>query len=432
MDGSNAVIEQAPAPNTLDLALERDARRYVDAVGGGYALIFSEPSRSTDRSALRAATGFDTIASERAAAAAAFDVIRDDRRSHERAYLAPPLAEPAPGMTHASLIVPLCWEGQRRGTVVIGAPRPLSEAATERVTQLSEQSALRIDHALLCDQLASPNPSAGSRDEEVLAMSEALFAQDIELRRNHEWVDRMEQLKNDFIEKMSRELRTPLNNIIEAIIGILAGENEAISEQAKTSLRSALDEGTAFQRTLENILDLWRLRQDEVTVDVQEVDLAGVIDEAIFSVQDALQGKEITIEKQIDLPESKIRTDLTKLNKLFFLLLDNAVKFTHAGRVGVGARIDHGRLVCVVADTGIGVCPDDLPFLCDDFYQVDAHTSAVYAGAGLGLSVAKGLLELMDGRIAFRSEPGHGTRVVFEVPVSGDLSGHPSVGTPSG
>ena len=76
-----------------------------------------------------------------------------------------------------------------------------------------------------------------------------------------------------------------------------------------------------------------------------------------------------------------------------------------------------GRLVCVVVDTGIGVCADDVPFLCDDFYQVDAHDSNTYAVAGLGLAVAKGLIELMEGTIGFRSEPGHGTRVIFEVPV---------------
>ena len=96
---------------------------------------------------------------------------------------------------------------------------------------------------------AIPVPELSS--DEILKLSEALFAQDIELLRNNEKLGKIEKLKNDFIEKMSRELRTPLNSIIEAIIQVLAGENEALSSSAQESLRHALDEGTAFLRTLQ-------------------------------------------------------------------------------------------------------------------------------------------------------------------------------------
>ena len=104
-------------------------------------------------------------------------------------------------------------------------------------------------------------------------------------------------------------------------------------------------------------------------------------------------------------------------NQLFFLLLDNAVKFTATGAITIGARLEDDRLVCSVSDTGIGVCADDQEFIYDEFFQVDAHSSTTYRGAGLGLSLVRDLILLLDGQIAFSSEPGRGTTITFELPV---------------
>ena len=131
--------------------------------------------------------------------------------------------------------------------------------------------------------------------DKLLKLSEELFAQDIELLRNNEKLGKIEKLKNDFIEKMSRELRTPLNSIIESTITVLSSEHENLSIESQQTLRKALDEGTAFQRTLQNILDLWRVKQNEFPIEIQEVCISDVIDETIFSVQDALQGKSVEI-----------------------------------------------------------------------------------------------------------------------------------------
>src|SRR4029434_3026762 len=124
-----------------------------------------------------------------------------------------------------------------------------------------------------------------SQNEEVLRLSEALFAQDIELLRSTEKLGKIERLKDDFIEKMSRELRTPLNRMIEAIISVLTGENDTLSASSQGSLRAALDDGTALLRTLQNILDLWRLKQGELPVEIQDVNFRETVGEAIRSEQ---------------------------------------------------------------------------------------------------------------------------------------------------
>ncbi|HKK52358.1 MAG TPA: HAMP domain-containing sensor histidine kinase, partial [Myxococcota bacterium] len=238
------------------------------------------------------------------------------------------------------------------------------------------------------------------------------------LLRNNEKLGTIEKLKNDFIEKMSRELRTPLNSIIEATISVLAGEHESLSEGSRQALRGALDEGTAFQRTLQNILDLWRIKQDELPVEIQELSFAEVIDETLFSVQDSLGDKPVEIVKEIPDPLPRIRGDLTKINQILFLLLDNAAKFTEEGSITIGARFVDGRLACWIEDTGIGICPDDQKHIWEEFYQVDDRAGGRYRGAGLGLTLVHDLLALLQGDATLRSEPGVGTRVEFGVPVS--------------
>jgi signal transduction histidine kinase len=216
---------------------------------------------------------------------------------------------------------------------------------------------------------------------------------------------------------MSRELRTPLNGIIESIIAVLAGENDVLSETAQQCLRRALDDGTAFLRTLQNILDLWRIKQGEMPVEVQDVNFREVVEEAIFSVQDTIGNNPVTIEKCFVEPLPKIRTDLAKVNQILFLLLDNSAKFTREGRIEITARIANGALVCEVKDTGIGICPDDQQFIFDEFFQVDELASTKYRGSGLGLALVRDLLRLLDGGITLSSEVGGGTSFTFRVPV---------------
>jgi signal transduction histidine kinase len=198
---------------------------------------------------------------------------------------------------------------------------------------------------------------------------------------------------------------------------VLAGENDALSDNAKVSLRTALDDGTAFLRTLQNILDLWRIKQGELPVEIQDVNFREVVDEGIFSVQDTLGDKSVVIEKNFEEPLPKIRTDLAKINQVLFMLLDNAAKFTERGDIKITAGVRDGNLVCQLDDTGIGICADDQQFVFDEFYQVDELNSTKYHGSGLGLALVRDLLVLLDGSIALTSEIGKGTTFTFQVPV---------------
>lgn len=415
------------ATRRLAAALRSSASKMSEQVGGGLVLVFAAApgDRSLENaSRLRAASGFLAAETAREAAQSLLANVREAISSRLERTLTPlpTLGERAAG---GLVVVPIELDGNTLGALVIGAPNPIEAPIFELIRCEAQHLALRIDHAHIGAELGEARAELQQQrqnpipeeSEEVLKLSEALFAQDIELLRTNEKLGEIEKLKNDFIEKMSRELRTPLNSIIEAIISVLTSENEALGEASKASLRCALDDGTEFLRTLQNILDLWRIKQRELPVEVQDVNIREVIDEAIFSVQDRISDKPLSIEPRIEEPFPKIRTDLAKINQILFLLLENAVKFTERGKVTITAKLINGNLHCEVRDTGIGVCADDQPYIFDEFFQVDDSPSRS-GGAGLGLALVRDLTVLLEGEVAVTSDVGRGTSVSLQIPVS--------------
>jgi len=424
-NGSTPDAVEDPHRKQLAAALRGVASSAADHAGGGLALVFATtPGEDAAAGAarLRAAAGFASPQAARDAAAMLERDVHNAIASQHRESL-PALPSLGERAAHAIEIHPLAFGDRVHGALVLGFPQapeaPQRVALDAAVAQLT----VWLDHAWLRAEQAKPRETGGpaaprdDQSEEILKLSEALFAQDIELLRSNEKIGKIEKLKNDFIEKMSRELRTPLNSIIEGIIAVLTGENDQLSDGAKQTLRSALDEGSAFLRTLQNILDLWRIKQNELPVEMHDINFRETVEEAIFSIQDAIGDKPIAVEQHIVEPFPKIRTDLAKVNQILFLLLDNAAKFTPEGRIEIRASIEDDELQCEVRDTGIGICPDDQQFIFDEFFQVDVASSTTYTGAGLGLALVRDMIALLDGEVAVTSDVGRGTAVTFRIPV---------------
>ena len=429
MDAESEARNDGPAPQSartrqLAAAVRASAAAAANRVGGGLALVFACGEASTEGAPrLRGAAGFTSAQAARDAAQRLMPEACETLEAQAVGFYA---ADASLGARASGGLVihPLIWEGRSHGALVVGSPTPFDAVCEQALESMAELLALRFDHARLAEtcetveqQINTAQQGHTEKSEEVLKLSEALFAQDIELLRNNEKLGKIEKLKSDFIARMSRELRTPLNGIIEAIISVLTGDSEALSDTAKDSLRCALDDGTAFLRTLQNILDLWRIKQGELPVEIQDVNFRETVEEAIFSVQDSIGSKTVSIEQQIDEHFPKIRTDVTKINQILFLLIDNAVKFTPSGRVTISARVDGERLWCEIRDTGIGICPDDQQVIFDEFFQVDAPASRKYTGAGLGLTLLRDLVVLLEGEIHLSSEVGAGSAFSFEIPI---------------
>src|SRR5713226_8687930 len=255
-----------------------------------------------------------------------------------------------------------------------------------------------------------------------------------ELRRNQDRLlvardaaEAASRSKSEFLANMSHELRTPLNAII-GFSGMMSDRmfgplNEKYSEYAAV----IGDSGRHLLAIINDILDLARADADRLIVAEEEVEIGRVVDLSSRIVQELACKAEVDfiIETEDLLPN--VLGDAAKLTQILVNLLSNAIKFTPAGgkvflRI---AREFQGGLTFRVADTGIGMSPEQIPIALSPFGQVDSGLNRKYDGVGLGLPLTKRLIELHDGTIEIASEPGKGTSVDFHLPKERVCRGDP-------
>lgn len=398
------------SPETLSIALAAGAR-HLAATLEGFALVYLDQSRAHEPDGW---SGF-TCAKDAATAGAELESFREQTLGSERPLRCDAPTEPARIWSRAAGGVygfPLRHGGKPRGVAIVGCPGPWPRMRSAEFESIVRQITLMLDH----HAVSQGTGGTGEPSDEFLRLSEQLLAQDVELLKQDERLGQIEQVKNDLIEKMSCELRTPLNAISERVISVLAGEHENLSPAGREALREALDAGNSLFRILQNILDLWRMRQNAVRVEIQDVNLQEVITEAAFNIRDNVK-EGVELETHLHAAVSKVRTDLPKLNQVLFQLLDNAAKFTREGKIELEMSVEDGQLLCVVSDTGIGIAADDHEQVFDEFFQVDSSPTSRTRGAGLGLTLVKALVELMGGALTFSSEIGRGSRFSFTLPV---------------
>jgi signal transduction histidine kinase len=230
--------------------------------------------------------------------------------------------------------------------------------------------------------------------------------------------ERSEFVAHMFVAHMSHELRTPLN----AIIGFSDLIRMRLKDQsANEKIAGYIDDingaGWHLLRVINDILDLSKIEAGKLDLSEEEVEIADVIESCARMIKG--QVDENAIELVCDVPPSlpKLVADELKLKQILINLLSNAVKFTlEHGKVVVRARIEATGLVITVADTGIGIEAQDLPKVFKPFTQLNANVSRKFKGTGLGLPLAKALVELHDGSLSIESAVGIGTTLTIRLP----------------
>ena len=237
--------------------------------------------------------------------------------------------------------------------------------------------------------------------------------------------------KDEFLSTVSHELRTPLNAVLGWASILQKGTTDA---SLTTRAVHSIHENAARQaKLIDDLLDLSRIVAGRATLDVHDVDLAtllaGVAD--AISPLAAAGGIELTLPR---LPHAIVQGDRRRLEQVFFNLLSNGLKFTTpGGRIEVDAAVSHGEVEVCVRDTGVGIDPDFLPLVFERFRQGDGTATRYYGGLGLGLSIAKQLVEAHGGTIGAASEgTGKGATFVVRLPVVGTLAAVPQSGYPAG
>lgn len=224
--------------------------------------------------------------------------------------------------------------------------------------------------------------------------------------------------KTEFLANMGHELRTPLSAIIGFSTIIRDGMFGPISQRYADYADAIAESGNHLLAIINGILDMARAEANRLVLVEEEVEIARAVAFSIGTIEEMARSADIDCRSEIpeDLPQ--FLGDAAKLRQVLINLLSNAVKFTPSGgrvRVSVEHDADHG-LAFRVVDNGIGIPPDKLPLALAPFGQIDGGLDRKYDGTGLGLPLAKRLVELHGGTMEIDSEPGKGTVVTARFP----------------
>jgi signal transduction histidine kinase len=227
--------------------------------------------------------------------------------------------------------------------------------------------------------------------------------------------------QRDFVADASHELRTPLTVIRGNIDHIRRSPDAPVSAYADV-MEDIEAESERLTRLVAGLLTLARTDDGRVQLQWSDVDLSALAKGLIREVAPLAQAKGLELRSAIQ-PDVCVRGDADRLHELGLILLDNAIRYTSAGRVSLELSAEGATVTLRVADTGPGIAPAHLPRIFDRFYRTPAARSSEAAGTGLGLAIARWIAEAHGGRITATSELGRGS--TFTVQLPGRISGPP-------
>jgi two-component system sensor histidine kinase ChiS len=240
----------------------------------------------------------------------------------------------------------------------------------------------------------------------------------VQLRKAKEAAEAANEAKNQIMANTSHELRTPLHGIINLADLIRIGASGPVSPQAVQDLEMIINSASRLNSLVNDILDFSKLQKQQLEIQHKPVDLFQVAENSLALLKPLHREKPIDLQNELikDLP--LVDGDEDRIQQILLNLLGNALKFTESGEVRLGAVVQDGWIELAVADTGIGIPQDKQERIFDAFEQGDASTERTHGGTGLGLSVAKQLVELHGGRIWLESVVGQGSVFRFTLPCS--------------
>ncbi len=253
--------------------------------------------------------------------------------------------------------------------------------------------------------------------ETLGALAITVMQTDLLERRVHssyEEVAELDRLKSDFIAITSHELRTPLG----LILGHATFLRELLSDQYHEQLDAIIRNAAKLKEIIENLSNVDNYQSGAARVRQRKISIARIVEEVVFSFQEIAQQKNITLKSEIGKNELLVEADGTKISIALSNLVKNAITFTdNGGHVFVTAEAVPGYVKVSVIDNGIGIPAQELPRVFERFFQIESHLTRHHGGMGLGLSVAKAMIEMHGGRIWAESVEGRGSNFTFLLPL---------------
>jgi signal transduction histidine kinase len=228
-------------------------------------------------------------------------------------------------------------------------------------------------------------------------------------------LERTERLRRNMVADVAHELRTPLSNLS----GYLEAIRDDVVQPDDATIRSLSEETSTLIRLVNDLQELSLADAGELKLILQEDDISRLVRETVTALQTKAAAKGLTISADLPTALPAVYIDSHRIRQVLNNLLENALEHTgREGRITVTTRQKENRIYISVADTGEGIPPEDLPMIFERFYRVDKSRTRATGGSGLGLTIAKRLVEAHGGTIEVYSNLGQGSTFTFSLPMS--------------
>jgi signal transduction histidine kinase/HAMP domain-containing protein len=294
--------------------------------------------------------------------------------------------------TRTILAMPLLREGLPIGGIVIrrNQVRPFTEKQIALLKTFADQAVIAIENVRLFQEIQDKN-------------------EQLEAASRH---------KSQFLANVSHELRTPLNSIIGFTRIVLRRIGAQIPDLQKENLQKVLISSEHLLNLINELLDLSKIEAGRMEVYAETFHLNDVVRMATSTVEPMLKDGRVRLVTEIAPDIPPLKTDREKLKQAMLNLLSNAAKFTEKGEIKVAAWQENGNVKLTVSDTGIGMKPEALNYIFEEFRQADMSSTRRYGGTGLGLAIVRRFINLMGGDIGVESEVGKGSKFTITIPMS--------------
>ncbi|HEY7036453.1 MAG TPA: ATP-binding protein [Thermomicrobiales bacterium] len=236
------------------------------------------------------------------------------------------------------------------------------------------------------------------------------------LRRAKDAAEAANRMKSEFLSTVSHELRTPLTTIIGFGQLLQRGRDGELSTRQAAQLDRIMGSANHLLELIDDLLDLAKIEAGRMEITPAVVDVSPLLARVLSEFVPQAEAKGLSLVLDVPAEVPPVLADPMRTRQILLNLVANAIKFTACGAVTLAARVDGSEVVVTVADTGIGIDPEALDYIFDEFRRVEEGFTRRFSGAGLGLPIARKLATLQAGTIAATSQPGAGSTFTLRLP----------------